>query len=1824
MKTMAKFLTILLALLAGISFAGTSLSFEETASSIKPIGFTCGETNGGESPYDYECSIRQTISDSVPVFTMRGWTFSSTWKDFVEKLDSHLMTGEGNADGINIYFESDIDLGGYGVDQYGDTVCAESGFAPLSFASVTNPVHIDGNNHLIKNFCYITGYYTQAALINGNNVSSIEKLKMENAYVKLKEDKQTTSISYIASILVYETDNVTLSDIEIKNSRLSVSATAGTVMAGGLIGYVKSSNRTVVKNSVVEVDIDVVGTPTNTFAGNLFGYIDASSGETNGAFDVIGTISKGDLRMVSKDDVDESKVFLGYIAGSIAYVSMASKILSNYHLGEKDVDVSSAFGAFKKMSDEGTPVDVTNWREGYPYDFVRYNYRNTVKDGDETLSADGTLNRFLGNGSVIHTVTSGGLTTKEVWYNAVLDDSIMKTRLFTYTMNKGSNGNLVYWENGEDGYLELTDYCTAYRAVVNINAIYESLSETEKEDLADYLYEGTKLVLQMPTPDYNLVAYTNKDARLDSDFVKKVQDLKVDFGITRNAAEIIDVDDWNVTGNDSAVAVPNRSFEVVYEAMDPSAVANVEYVSLESVLQDPIYVWPKVNNVKLFGSHNVIPPVISLMDGGVDEYSLYYAYVECGEEALSTCNDAEFRPDPGTHDFAKIFSKIFDQLSSVHSNTLHLVYAVSEGSIPMVTFVSGNERSTIKVVEHAYDKDGKLFPYDTAVVETIEDETVERRIMPRYTMGVERGFVLKKWTVDFWASYNWDASTMEDCYADEYDLPEECANVWNHVGVSPYIMSVDSFVRAADGFLKSGAAKWSFEMDVADTLNVDSLALAIASSPYGSSDLSLHFHLTPVMEAIPYTVSFKMNADESTVFLDDEMVYSGFVYSREREEMERFPSVYRIDACFEGWGNKAEEPGIITSVLNAALLDTINPTDSSFSLYAQWIQVEENAEVCSHIEESVIALKVVDKDGEQGDLGTLALWQSYGYGENRVKLNHEFTDLGILKDFDLGNLIPWTENEGATASLQEKFADADGMMMIPMTLRSMPFSVASTPKEGYALAKLSLVTVRNAATNEVNDRDSVAIPFYHSDTTFSIWPRPEEEYWLYAMFGRVINVALDLGKDSKDVFYGPYSKLDTLKVVESGSVSFPEWIYTSDACVLGWAVQKNAKDYDYSVMDSQTESDSLLDKLGEGRTLYALWGDADKCVEEVDYNRIRLVTAHGTIQLIETTADEADVQYVHSFAEDSTMLLPVEIFDSYFVVKAVPDSGYVLDRLVIEVRNEWENKFEEEEKNFVHREDSLVRFDGDTLPSYLMDAVLTAYFSEAPVEPDADSLELVVHEFAQSGNAVQLTVATNEFNAKRSAKLQISLMDAQGNVLEDYGFAEEVKKTPYEHVWTQYPLLPGRYVVKATLSDKVDTVAFDTAFTVRSEIEVAGDAWQMLSLADVEVDSIVLDGDPLFYRWDESASFGDFWKYQKYRGGDVEAEQGFWYSSLSGRALPLRPDSAVSGDEIEWALDSGWNLVANPYGWNIWLNDTDSLELYKWSTEHADYWSMPFVEAYEAVWIYSDSKKTVIFASEPNFDNVADLVEEYELHLYEYEKDNQQGLTKKALAKAASRDNWTLQAVLSDTKGHRDSWNVIGAGAAAEQPEPPEGMGDHVNLSLLEGKRALAKSIRSADEASYEWNMALSATGDRVGYLKFEGVKALNEMGLKVFVTVDGKTTEALAGDSLKVLLKTAGSTATVRVAPMDARALASKVENLRFEQASGRLQVGFDVSEGLAGANYVVQLVGLNGKIAASYGSKAFFGHNTVALNVPKSGIYLLRVRVGSEQATRKVAISR
>ena len=65
-------------------------------------------------------------------------------------------------------------------------------------------------------------------------------------------------------------------------------------------------------------------------------------------------------------------------------------------------------------------------------------------------------------------------------------------------------------------------------------------------------------------------------------------------------------------------------------------------------------------------------------------------------------------------------------------------------------------------------------------------------------------------------------------------------------------------------------------------------------------------------------------------------------------------------------------------------------------------------------------------------------------------------------------------------------------------------------------------------------------------------------------------------------------------------------------------------------------------------------------------------------------------------------------------------------------------------------------------------------------------------------------------------------------------------------------------------------------------------------------------------------------------------------------------------------------------------------------------------------------------------------------------------------------------------------------------------------------------------------------------------------------------------------------------------------------------------MSEGLAGANYMVQLVGVSGKVAASARGKSVAGRNALALTAPKPGLYLLRVTVAGNRAIRKVAVSR
>ena len=183
-------------------------------------------------------------------------------------------------------------------------------------------------------------------------------------------------------------------------------------------------------------------------------------------------------------------------------------------------------------------------------------------------------------------------------------------------------------------------------------------------------------------------------------------------------------------------------------------------------------------------------------------------------------------------------------------------------------------------------------------------------------------------------------------------------------------------------------------------------------------------------------------------------------------------------------------------------------------------------------------------------------------------------------------------------------------------------------------------------------------------------------------------------------------------------------------------------------------------------------------------------------------------------------------------------------------------------------------------------------------------------------------------------------------------------------------------------------------------------------------------------------------------------------------------------------------------------------------------------------------------------------------------------------------------------------------------------MGDHVNLSIVEGGKRLAKSVKAAGEGdAYEWNVELSATSGRKGYLEIAGVDALLGRGLHVFVTVDGKTQEIHSGEKLAVGLSSTAKSASILVAPTARRAVASELRGLRAVQSGSALQVSFDAS-GMDGAKARVDVFDMKGSVVASTSLRAADGTNVLSLEMPRRGLYTVRVAVAGSVATRRILL--
>ena len=508
--------------------------------------------------------------------------------------------------------------------------------------------------------------------------------------------------------------------------------------------------------------------------------------------------------------------------------------------------------------------------------------------------------------------------------------------------------------------------------------------------------------------------------------------------------------------------------------------------------------------------------------------------------------------------------------------------------------------------------------------------------------------------------------------------------------------------------------------------------------------------------------------------------------------------------------------------------------------------------------------------------------------------------------------------------------------------------------------------------------------------------------------------------------------------------------------------------------------------------------------------------------------------------------------------------------------------------------------------------------SSSSIEPESSSssvepVEIVEPRIDQSGNAIRLTFGTNNFDVANKTSARVVVLGEEG-VYMDTVLTDSITDAAARGEWVLSPAPIGKFTVKLVLASDVAADSCEKGFTVSGEIEVQPRSWQMIALSALDMAALRDKDDAAFYWWDEVNPIGDYWQYRAYEeSAEYNETQGFWYGTKDGNPLKLKAETPTQDAEIVWELDnrySGWNLVANPHGWDGNMQDAEKCdaEFWRWNPVTAEYETVAILAPYEAIWAKVNAPTTCRISSAPDFSIAMDGAEEPET------------LAKKALAKSSKGMDWSLRAVLADASGKKDSWNVIGAGNGANMEEPPAGMGDHVNLSIVEGKSRFAKFVKAAAE-SYSWNMEVNASSARDGFLSFEGVETLAAKGMKVFVTVDGKTTEMTNGKSVPVSLKKDSKTVTVQVSKSAPVVSSNALKGLRAVQQGGSLQIGF-TADGMNGTQGLVQLVGVNGKITATSKFTAVGGANLVTVAAPKSGVYFLRVKVGSQMTSAKFLV--
>ena len=498
------------------------------------------------------------------------------------------------------------------------------------------------------------------------------------------------------------------------------------------------------------------------------------------------------------------------------------------------------------------------------------------------------------------------------------------------------------------------------------------------------------------------------------------------------------------------------------------------------------------------------------------------------------------------------------------------------------------------------------------------------------------------------------------------------------------------------------------------------------------------------------------------------------------------------------------------------------------------------------------------------------------------------------------------------------------------------------------------------------------------------------------------------------------------------------------------------------------------------------------------------------------------------------------------------------------------------------------------------------------VDECADSVTIVDARVAKSGTAAQFTFKVETpASCAEFVKPKVVVSGPDSVILDS------VVATGKSNKFVFYPLNPGEYSFKVKASSKVSQ-------TIKQEfsadIELRGRVWNMVAYGSWPKNALK-NTKSTIYTWNESNPIGDYWQYEALpKGAEAGEMTGYWVRVDSNMEFSLDlPLKKAESDSLSWTVEkkfSGWNMLANPYSWNIYVGSVEGFKspengsspVWRWNSVIAKYEVADTLFANEAFWVKADRKRTFSVSSKPVFPSVKTAAKK-----------------NTPLLRSVSKNSWSMVLVASTEDGDSDSWNVLGVGSKdIAIAEPPAGMDDVVGVSFVNDDNALlAKRIlarASGDEYSWKVNVK-SAKGEKVN-LSLEGLDDVRAMGYRAVLVMDGKTYEW--GDASTISVDATGSkTAELKVVPAKAQVALSKgIGDVKFSVAAGEVSVNFNVPAEMAGKVAEVRLLDMNGNVLSMARGKAQAGTNDMRMgSVARNGVYVLMVRVGNATRSARIA---